>query len=221
MFMLPLLRAGSPHCYALEGREDRVRQSLWASMAVALVLIAVPARAEDERTNAVGVNLGYATPQDLEQGVGVGISLTHLVATLLSFEFGVEQYTFEDRDAELGVVTGKVRETPLLITAQIRPQFGWNPYLGFGVGYYLMSYDQTSAGTTLCSCEFTVDNAIVVHFAAGFDVPLDDRLTLTMDVRSASGDVDATSRGLVSGISVGDEVKLDYLKIGVGLKYWF
>jgi outer membrane protein W len=227
MFMLVLLRAGSPHCDALEGREDRVRQSLWVSMAVVLVVVAGQARAEDEFTNAVGVNLAYATPQDLEQGVGVGISLTHLVATLLSFEFGVEHYAFDDRDADLGVVTGKVRETPLLITAQLRPQFGWNPYFGFGVGYYLMSYDQTSAATSVClasfgeDCEFTVDNAIVVHFAAGFDVPLDDRLTLTVDVRSASGDAEATLRRLSSGISVSDEVKLDYLKIGVGLKYWF
>ncbi len=221
MFMLVLLRVGYWHGGALEGREDLVRRLLWASMVVVLVVVAGQARAEDELTNAVGVNLAYVTPQDLEQGLGVGITLTHLVATLLSFEFGIEHYAFEDRDADLGVVTGKVRETPLLITAQIRPQFGWNPYLGFGVGYYLMSYDQTSAGTTICNCERTVDNAIVVHFAAGFDVPLDDRLTLTVDVRSASGDADGTSRDLVSGISVSDEVKLDYLKVGVGLKYWF
>jgi outer membrane protein W len=198
-----------------------VKQLLWASIGLALVLVADPARAEDELTNAVGVNLAYATPQDLEQGVGVGMSLTHVIATLLSLEFGVEHYTFDDRDADAGVVNGEVSGTPLLVTAQIRPQFGWNPYFGFGVGYYLMSYDQTSAGTTLCNCEVTVDNAIVVHFAAGFDVPVDDRLTLTIDVRSASGDADATSRDLLSGVSVGDEVKLDYLKIGVGLKYWF
>jgi outer membrane protein W len=189
-------------------------------MAVVLVLAAVPVQADDEPANAVGVSVSYATPKDLEQGAGVGISFTQVVAMLLSVEFGVEHYTFDDRDDGLGVVTGQIRETPLLVTAQIRPQFGWNPYLGFGVGYYLMSYDRTSAGTTLCSCERTVDNAIVVHFAAGFDVPVDDRLTMTIDVRSASGDADAT-RELVSGVSASDQVKLDYLKIGVGLKYWF
>jgi outer membrane protein W len=163
----------------------------------------------------------YATPKDLEQAIGVGMTVTHVVATLLSFELGLEHYTFDDRDAGLGITTGKVSETPLLITAQIRPQFGWNPYLGFGLGYYLMSYDQTSADTALCDCEVTVDNAIAVHFAAGFDVPLDHRLTLTVDVRSASGDADSTSRRLSSGVSVSDQVKLDYLKIGAGLKYWF
>jgi outer membrane protein W len=198
-----------------------VRSSQWLWIAVVAVLGAAPARAQDELTNAVGVNLSYATPKDLEQGIGVGLTLTHVVAMLLSFELGVEHYTFDHRDPGLGTITGEVSETPLLVTAQIRPQFGWNPYLGFGVGYYLMSYDQTSAATTLCDCEVTVDNAIAVHFAAGLDVPLDDRLTLTVDVRSASGDADATSRGLSSGVSVSDQLKLDYLKVGAGLKYWF
>ena len=197
-----------------------MRSSLWLWISVVAVLGAGPARAQDEPTNAVGVNLSYATPKDLEQGIGAGMTLTHVVAMLLSLEFGFEHYTFDHRDASLGTTKGTVSEIPLLITAQIRPQFGWNPYLGFGVGYYLMSYDQTSEGATLCSCEFTVDNAVVVHFAAGFDVPLDRRLTLTVDVRSASGDADAT-RELSSGVSVSDQVKLDYLKIGAGLKYWF
>ncbi|MEW6682262.1 MAG: OmpW family outer membrane protein [Nitrospirota bacterium] len=197
-----------------------MRLLLWLLIAV-LALTVVPARAQDEPANAVGASASYVTPKDLEQGVGMGVTLTHVIATLLSVEFGVERYTFDDRDPGLGVVTGKVRETPLLVTAQIRPQFEWNPYLGFGAGYYLMSYDQTSEGTTLCDCELTVDNAVVVHFAAGFDVPVDDQLTLTIDVRSASGEADATSRSLSSGVSVSDQVKLDYLKIGIGLKYWF
>lgn len=198
-----------------------MKRSWWASIALVLILSGVSARAEDEPVNAVGVNLAYATPQDLEQAVGAGVTLTHVVATLLSFELGVERSTFEHRDRDSGVAIGKVRETPLLITAQIRPQFGWNPYLGFGAGYYLTSYDQTTAAAALCNCSFTVDNAIVVHFAAGFDVPVNDRLTLTIDVRSASGDADATSRDLLSGLSVSDSVTLDYLKVGVGLKYWF
>lgn len=217
-------------CCAVLGARERhlcsqkgggVRQLLWASMLVVLAVAVGQARAEDEPTNAVGVNLGYSTPQDLEPGMGGGVTLTHLVATLLSFELGVEHYIQEDRDRDLGVTTGYIRETPLLITAQIRPQFGWNPYLGFGAGYYLLSYDQTSESEALCNCEYTIDNAIVVHFAAGFDVPVDDRVTVTIDVRSASGGADATSRSLVSGGSVTDEVKLDYLKVGVGLKYWF
>jgi outer membrane protein W len=200
----------------------------WISAAVVLAAVwTLPARAQDDPTSAIGGTIAYGVPRDLERGVGVGVTWTHLVATLLSFEFGVEHYAYDDRDTDAGIVRGKVRETPLLVTAQIRPQFGWSPYLGFGLGYYLISYDQTTAATDSClatvgeACEISVDSGVGVHFAAGFDVPLDDRLTLTLDFRSASGDADVTTRGLTSGVSSDSEMRLDYRKFGVGLKYWF
>lgn len=202
-------------------REDRVKRLLCGAMIMVVVLAAVPARSEDEPGNAFGASLIYVAPKDLEPGTGAGVTLTHVVATLLSVEFGLEHYAFEHRDPGFGGVTGTVSETPLLVTAQIRPQFGWNPYLGFGAGYYLMSYDQTSGEQAFCNCKITIDNAVVAYFSAGFDVPVDDRLTFTIDVRSSSGDADVTSRDLSSGASVGDELKLDYLKVGLGLKYWF
>ncbi len=171
--------------------------------------------------NSVGLALSYAVPDDLEHGSGAGVSLTHLVSPLFSFEFGVEHYRFDHRNAGLGGVFGEIRETPLLVTAQVRPQFGWNPYLGVGIGYYILSYDQSNAATNVCNCEFTVDNTVVGHFVVGFDVPLNDRLTVTLDVRSASGRADTTSRDRSTGISASDDVTLNYRKIAVGLRYWF
>src|SRR5574341_2105922 len=171
--------------------------------------------------NSVGFTLSYAVPDDLKHGTAVGVSLTRMVSPLFSFEFDAEHYRSDHRSTTLGGVFGEIRETPLLLTAQVRPQFGWNPYLGVGVGYYIMSYDQSRAAATFCNCEFTVDDTVVGHFVVGFDVPLNDRLTLTLDTRFASGRADTTTRDLSTGVSASDDVTLNYRKIAAGLKYWF
>jgi outer membrane protein W len=200
-----------------------MKRAVNCGIVLALALFTVPAHAQDEteRMNAVGLTLSYTVPDDLERGSGVGVSLTRLLSPLFSFEFGVEHHRFDHPDANVGGAFGEIRETPLLVTAQIRPQFGWNPYLGVGVGYYIMSYDQSSAARSLCNCEFTVDNTAVGHFVLGFDVPLNERLTVTLDTRFASGRADTTSRDLSTGVSGSDDVTLNYRKIAVGLKYWF
>ncbi len=200
-----------------------MRRAVSWGIVLALVQTAVPSHAQDERErmNAAGFTLSYIVPDDLERGSGVGVSITHMISPLFSFEFGVEHHRFDHPNANLGGVFGEIGQTPLLVTAQIRPQFGWNPYLGVGVGYYIMSYDQSRAAATFCNCEFTVDDTVVGHFVVGFDVPLNDRLTLTLDTRFASGRADTTTRDLSTGVSASDDVTLNYRKIAAGLKYWF
>jgi outer membrane protein W len=190
-------------------------------MSVIMALAAIlPARAQDEPTYAVGFAASYAVPDDLRHGVGAGVSFTRMLSPLFSVEFGVEHHRFDHPDAN-NVDSGTIRATPYVVAAQVRPQFGWNPSLGVGVGYYVMSYDQTSAAATACNCELTVDNPVVGHFMVGFDVPLRNRLTATLDARFASGRADTVSRNLTTGVLVSDDVTLNYRKIAVGLKYWF
>lgn len=196
-----------------------MKHAWWMSVIMTLAAV-LPARAQDEPTYAVGIAASYAVPDDLRHGGGAGVSFTRMLSPLFSVEFGVEHHRFDRPDAN-NVDSGTIRETPYVVAAQVRPQFGWNPYLGVGVGYYVMSYDQTSAAATACNCEFTVDNTVVGHFMVGFDVPLRNRLTATLDARFASGRADTVSRDLTTGASVRDDVTLNYRKIAVGLKYWF
>lgn len=188
-------------------------------------LFITPVNAEMQKENGIGFSLSYAKPKDLESGGGFGVNFTHYLSPNLSFEFAAENYKFDDQ--EEGITFGEVRVTPILGTIQFRPQTSINTYIGVGVGYYLLSYKESSNATDAClilfgeDCTFNVDNTFGVHISAGFDFPLNENWGLNVDLRYAIGNADATFELPLSGISVTDSVDIDYYKLGIGLKYWF
>lgn len=192
---------------------------------LAIFLCVTSVNAEMQKENGIGLSVSYAKPKDLESGIGFGVNFTHYLSPNLSIEFAAENYKFDDE--EEGITFGEVTATPILGTIQFRPQTPMNPYIGAGVGYYLLSYDESSTASDVClflfgeDCTYDVDNTFAVHVSAGIDYPLNENLGLNIDIRYAIGNADATFKLPLSGISVSDEVDIDYYKLGIGLKYWF
>lgn len=111
-------------------------------------LFITPVKAEMQKKNAVGLSASYAKPKALENGIGFGVSLIRYLAPYLSLEIAAENYNFDN--VEEGVTFGKVRETPIMGTVQFRPRIPLNPYIGAGIGYYLLSFDEADTLTDFC-----------------------------------------------------------------------
>ena len=181
--------------------------------------------AEMQKENGIGFSLSYAIPKDLDIGVGFGVNFTRYLSPNLSLEFAAENHKFDDE--ERGITFGEVNVTPILGTVQFRSSDAINSYVGIGIGYYLLSFDESSTASDLClilfaeDCTYNIDNTFGFHISAGFDSPLNEDLSLNVDLRYAVGSADATFELPLSGISKTDEVDINYYKFGVGLKYWF
>lgn len=191
-----------------------------------VVFLFVPAvKAEIQKKNAVGLSVSYAKPKDLENGVGFGVNIGRYLLSNLFLEFAAETYNFDD--VEDGITFGKVRETPIMGTIQFRPRIPLSPYIGAGIGYYLLSFDEADTLTDFClaafgeDCTFKVDNTFAFHASAGLDYLFTQHIGINFDIRYAIGKADATFGLPLSGISVTDKVDIDYYKLGIGVKYWF
>lgn len=196
-----------------------------ATNGIAGLLLLSSGERELAQHDAIGLSLSYGKPKDLENGFGFGVNFTHFLSNMLSVELSAERYTFDDK--EDAITFGEVKATPLLVTVQFRPATTLPVYFGAGIGYYLFSYDESSAADTLClavlgeTCTYDIDNAFGFHVSAGVDFPVAENVSLTADFRYAIGNADDTINLFPSGTSISGEVDFDYYKIGVGAKYWF
>jgi len=199
--------------------------SIVSVFVVFLFVFVTPVKAEIQKKNAVGLSVSYAKPKDLENGVGGEVSLTRYLIPYLSLELAAENNNFND--VEDGVTFGKVREIPIMGTIQFRPRIPPNPYIGAGIGYYLLSFDGADTLTDFCfsvfgeDCTFKVDNTFAFHASAGLDYLFTQHIGINFDIRYAIGKADGAFELPLSGVSVTDKVDINYYKLGIGVKYWF
>lgn len=116
---------------------------------------------------------------------------------------------------------GSVYLLPPTLTVQYHflPDQIFNPYVGAGVNYTIF-YNQ-KAGNTVRGIEY--ENSFGYAFQLGFDLMLDDKFFINMDIKKIflKTDVTVDASNLAAGLSIPADVKINPLLLGfgVGMKF--
>ncbi len=181
----------------------------------------------------IGANVFYYFPQednlfgtsiDVEEDIALGLNFTYIVIPQFSLE--LTWHYFETDIEKDGAALGEINSLPLLLTAQYRiiPEGPVVPYVGVGVGYYINDLDVKSearaqAKAANISYPTDIDNSLGLHLNAGLDWFLTESFALNLDARYLFSEADIEGQGTSSDTS--DEIDLDSLLIGAGVKVYF
>lgn len=116
---------------------------------------------------------------------------------------------------------GSVYLLPPTLTVQYHfyPNKTFKPYVGAGLNYTI--FYSVDAGSTVRDVKY--DNALGYAFQVGFDLMLDDKFFINMDVKKIflSTDVTVDGSNLADGLSIPAEVDINPLLVGfgVGMKF--
>lgn len=177
--------------------------------------------------SGLGIGIGYITPKggeiddadtDIDTGFLPSINYTYGVSSNFSLEVSLARAVLdvEIEDIDFGELT----TYPLQVTAQYRiPAGNILPYFGAGVGYYFNEFDEdsiiSSAGVSV-----DTDNSFGFHVNAGCDFFLNQNSAINLDARYFWSKT-STSVDFLGTEIADDDLDLDSLVIGAGLKYFF
>ncbi len=112
---------------------------------------------------------------------------------------------------------GSVNLLPPTLTVQYHflPDHIFNPYVGAGVNYTIF-YNEKS-GNTVKGIEY--DNAFGYAFQVGFDLMLDDKFFINVDIKKIflKTDVTVDASNLATGLSIPADVEINPLLLGFGI----
>ena len=202
------------------------------SLGILALVLAPAARAADEGSLMVrlrGVHLGMADKSEAIPALGVPANAIHVSDKTIpevdiTYFFGksvaaelVLTYP-QSLDVELGgTKIGSFKALPPVLTLQyhFNPGGTFRPYVGFGANLTLISNVEIAVpGVGPLSI---ASSSVGLAGQAGFDVKVDDRLFVNVDVKYVGLGSDVT---LASGQKV-STVRLDPWLVGVGLGYRF
>ncbi len=116
---------------------------------------------------------------------------------------------------------GSVYLLPPTLTVQYHfmPDQIFNPYVGAGVNYTIFYNEK--AGNTVRGIEY--ENSFGYAFQLGFDLMLDDKFFINMDIKKIflKTDVTVDASNLAAGLSIPADVEINPLLLGfgVGMKF--
>ncbi|TPD72138.1 OmpW/AlkL family protein [Flavobacterium microcysteis] len=116
---------------------------------------------------------------------------------------------------------GSVYLLPPTLTVQYHflPDHIFNPYVGAGVNYTIFYNEK--AGNTVRGIEY--ENSFGYAFQVGFDLMLDDKFFINMDIKKIflKTDVTVDASNLAAGLSIPADVEINPLLLGfgVGMKF--
>lgn len=112
---------------------------------------------------------------------------------------------------------GSVNLLPPTLTVQYHflPDHIFNPYVGAGVNYTFF-YNEKE-GNTVRGIEY--DNAFGYAFQVGFDLMLDDKFFINVDIKKIflKTDVTVDASNLATGLSIPADVEINPLLLGFGI----
>lgn len=116
---------------------------------------------------------------------------------------------------------GSVYLLPPTLTVQYHflPDHIFNPYVGAGVNYTIFYNEK--AGNTVRGIEY--ENSFGYAFQVGFDLMLDDKFFINVDIKKIflKTDVTVDASNLATGLSIPADVEINPLLLGfgVGMKF--
>ena len=209
-------------------------------LAAAIAALSAPALAYEQGDVIVRLGPAVVAPDssssmpglgdvvEVEDGVGFGISGTYMVSDTIGVEIlGALpfEHALEGTGALSGVDIGSTLHLPPTFLVNIYPgSIGRvQPYVGAGLNYTVFFNEDTSpeldavlGGQT--SLELTSSKGLALEL--GFDVSLDDNMTVSASVWSM--DIDTTARVSVNGNAAANiDVEIDptVYMLGIGMKF--
>ena len=208
----------------------RSRLSLSAAPLMALMALmttaALPAHAQQGSPWVIRARAVNIDPADKDR-TGLGLSLSRKTIP----EVDISYFITPNLAAELiltvpqrhtlrsnGVRIGTVKHLPPTLTLQyhFNPDGQFRPYLGAGLNYTRFSSARFEPAVQAALAPSIEKQSVGLALQAGFDVMLDPRWSINLDIKKLKMDTEVRSKGA----SVG-KFKIDPLLIGVGVGYRF
>jgi len=126
--------------------------------------------------------------------------------------------TANDKTSNLGTEYGWLKQFPILLSLRyiIPTGTNWSPYVGIGGGYHINDFTMDESYTA--HPDVNVDNSFSYHVNAGVECFVTQNTSVNLDFKYTWNRVDFDN---ASGPVRNEEVDLDGLSIGAGLKYFF
>jgi len=169
---------------------------------------------------------GYDVDFDFDDAIMYGGNLTYFVQEYISFELSVD-YVETDADVKLLGATvnlGEMEQIPILLT--VRTHFSTNPkvnpYLGFGVGYYLNDFNVSGLVASVAppGAELDPDDSIGFHVGGGVEIFFNENFAFNFDLKYIWNETDFEDKA--PGYTTAEySIDLDAFYVGVGLKFYF
>jgi len=168
---------------------------------------------------------GVAVDVEADSTPSFGLNYTCLFNNYSSLELSIDYIRTDVQFEALGysLNMGELTQIPVLLTLRLHPGVSTKvkPYLGVGVGYYLNSFDTNSFNASLIygtGAEIDVDDSFGFHVSAGVEFFIAENYSFNLDLKYLLNKADAKVN--VSGFTT-EEMSMDALVVGVGLKYYF
>lgn len=197
----------------------------------------------EESKFAVGGRLSYFNSQDkdnditIEDNMGIGMNLQYIPTPAMALELSIDQYKLDAKQdicAGCGDNIGELKTTPIFLKVQFRPITNDKtiPYFGIGGGRLLNSFKEGNdlegliyvpTGTPV-TFDIDIEDSWAYLVNAGVDHFISERWSVNLDVMYVWSEADTKTTMNVQGIDpivVEDEVKLDFITVGIGARYHF
>ena len=208
----------------------RSRLSLGAAAPMALMALmttaALPAHAQQGSPWVIRARAVNIDPADKDR-TGLGLSLSRKTIPEVDISYFItpnlateliltvpQRHTLRSN----GVRIGTVKHLPPTLTLQyhFNPDGQFRPYLGAGLNYTRFSSARFEPAVQAALTPSIEKQSVGLALQVGFDVMLDPRWSINLDIKKLKMDTEVRSKGA----SVG-KFKIDPLLIGVGVGYRF
>ena len=157
--------------------------------------------------------------------VAFGLNSTYYFNNHSSLEYSLDYVRTDVKLEALGYSfnMGELTQIPLLLTLRLHPSTNATvrPYFGVGVGYYLNSFSTNSYNAALiygAGAKFDVESSFGFHVNGGVEFFIAENYSFNVDLKYLLNKADC-------GVSVSgytrEEMELNSVVVGVGLKYYF
>jgi len=169
----------------------------------------------------------YGVAVDVEADIttSFGLNYTYLFNNYSSLEFSIDYINTDAQFEALGysLTMGELTQIPVLLTLRLHPAASTKakPYLGVGLGYYLNNLDTDSTNAALVygsGAEIDVDDSFGFHVNGGVEFFIAENYSFNLDLKYLLNKADAKVN--VAGFTT-EEMSMDAVVVGVGLKYYF
>ena len=168
---------------------------------------------------------GVAVDVEADSTPSFGLNYTYLFNNYSSLEFSIDYIKTDAQFKALGLSLnmGELTQIPVLLTLRLHPAASTKvkPYLGFGVGYYSNSFDTNSFNASLIygtGAKIDVDDSFGFHVNGGVEFFIAENYSFNLDLKYLLNKADAKVN--ISGFTT-EEMSMDAVVVGVGLRYYF
>jgi outer membrane protein len=157
--------------------------------------------------------------------VAFGLNSTYYFNNHSSLEYSLDYVRTDVKFKALGYSfnMGELTQIPILLTLRLHPSTNATvrPYFGAGVGYYVNSFSTNSYNAALiygAGAKFDVENSFGFHVNGGVEFFIAENYSFNVDLKYLLNKADCGVN--ISGYTR-EEMELNSVVVGVGLKYYF